>query len=206
MRRSQTSQAPTPSPTARPTGRQHSNIATVTITVNAVNDAPSGASATVTLSEDGTYTFSGADFGFADTSDSPAHALLTVTIDSLPAAGSLTLTGAPKPRPTLYPRPTLRRTGSSSRPMRMLPARRTLRSISGFRTTAASRTAVSTATRRRARSRLPCSPRTTPRCFATRGAIDAARHGCRLLHRKRERAVGGRHRCRQQCREPCIVR
>src|SRR6185295_6783318 len=65
---------------------------TITIDVNAVNDAPSGADATVATNEDSAYTFAAADFGF---SDSDGNALLTVKITTLPAAGSLTLDGNP---------------------------------------------------------------------------------------------------------------
>ena len=65
---------------------------TITIDVNAVNDEPSGADATVATNEDTAYTFVAADFGF---SDSDGNALLTVKITTLPAAGSLTLDGNP---------------------------------------------------------------------------------------------------------------
>ena len=66
---------------------------TLTIDVTAVNDAPQGTDTTVVLQEDGSYTFSAADFGFTDPQDSPANALLGVVISSLPAAGTLTLSG-----------------------------------------------------------------------------------------------------------------
>jgi Ca2+-binding RTX toxin-like protein len=61
-----------------------------------VNDAPDGADNTVTLLEDGTYTFSTADFGFTDVNDSPADILQSVIIKTLPLAGAgvLTLSGA----------------------------------------------------------------------------------------------------------------
>ena len=62
---------------------------TVSITVNSVNDAPAGANNTVTTSEDTNYVFTSADFGFSDTSDSPANALAAVKITTLPAAGTL---------------------------------------------------------------------------------------------------------------------
>src|SRR4249920_841919 len=74
-------------------GTSNSNTATVTITVNAVNDAPAGTNKTVTTNEDTAYTFAAADFGFTDPSDSPANALTAVKISSIPAAGSLTLSG-----------------------------------------------------------------------------------------------------------------
>ena len=66
---------------------------TVAITVNSVNDAPAGASTTITTLEDTAYTFTVADFGFTDASDSPANTLLGVKITTLPGAGSLTLNG-----------------------------------------------------------------------------------------------------------------
>lgn len=74
-------------------GIAYSSIATLTTTVNPVNDAPSGANKTVTTIEDSVYTFTSADFGFTDPNDSPAHALQTVKITTLPAAGSLTNNG-----------------------------------------------------------------------------------------------------------------
>ena len=68
---------------------------TITVDVTSVNDAPSGADKTVTSLEDGSYTFSAADFGFADTSDSPANELAAVVIATLPANGTLSLDGEP---------------------------------------------------------------------------------------------------------------
>ncbi|MDN6859271.1 Ig-like domain-containing protein, partial [Pseudomonas sp. CAN2814] len=65
--------------------------ATVTITINGENDAPTGADKTVSLNEDSSRTFSAADFGFAD-KDS-GDALKAIRIDNLPTAGSLTLNG-----------------------------------------------------------------------------------------------------------------
>ncbi|RJF96743.1 DUF4347 domain-containing protein [Noviherbaspirillum cavernae] len=67
---------------------------TLSITVANVNEAPSGADRTVSVNEDASYIFGAADFGFSDASDSPANALLSVKITSLPTAGSLTLNGA----------------------------------------------------------------------------------------------------------------
>jgi VCBS repeat-containing protein len=64
------------------------------LTIQSVNDVPSGADKTVTVNEDTTYSFSAADFGFSDTSDSPANALLRVQITLLPVTGSLKLSGA----------------------------------------------------------------------------------------------------------------
>jgi len=66
---------------------------TITVNVTAVNDAPSGANNTVTALEDAAYTFTAADFGFSDSSDSPANTLLAVKISTLPTAGTLTNNG-----------------------------------------------------------------------------------------------------------------
>jgi Bacterial Ig domain/Bacterial cadherin-like domain/Cadherin-like len=68
---------------------------TLSINVNSVNDAPVGTNGTVTLLEDGTRSFTAADFGFTDPNDTPANAFLAVTITTLPAAGTLTLSGNP---------------------------------------------------------------------------------------------------------------
>ena len=65
--------------------------ATVTITVTGANDAPTGADAAYTIAEDGSRAFAGADFGFADVD--AGDTLAAVRIDSLPAAGTLTLNG-----------------------------------------------------------------------------------------------------------------
>ncbi len=67
---------------------------TVAVSVVPVNDAPSGADGTITLVEDGSYSFAAADFGFSDPSDSPANALKAVVITTLPTKGTLTLSGA----------------------------------------------------------------------------------------------------------------
>ncbi|MDO8955221.1 MAG: cadherin-like domain-containing protein [Gammaproteobacteria bacterium] len=75
------------------TGGALSDTDTVAITVTSVNDAPAGASTTITTLEDTAYTFSAADFGFTDPNDSPANALSGVKITTLPASGSLTLNG-----------------------------------------------------------------------------------------------------------------
>src|SRR5690606_27202369 len=66
---------------------------TITFNVTAVNDAPAGADKTLTITEDGSHTFSVADFGFNDSSDSPANSLLAVVIASVPSNGDLTLNG-----------------------------------------------------------------------------------------------------------------
>ena len=70
-------------------GSVDSNIATVTITVNPVNDAPAGANNTVSTNEDTDYTFTAADFGFTDVNDSPADTLLNVIISTPPSNGTL---------------------------------------------------------------------------------------------------------------------
>jgi VCBS repeat-containing protein len=67
-----------------------SAIATSTVSITPVNDAPSGSSATITLLEDSSRTLVAADFGF---SDPEGHAFAAVLISTLPAAGSLTLHG-----------------------------------------------------------------------------------------------------------------
>jgi hypothetical protein len=66
---------------------------TATINVISVNDAPAGTDHTVTMLEDGTYTFAVSDFGFTDPSDSPPNAFIAVEITTLPAPGSLKLDG-----------------------------------------------------------------------------------------------------------------
>ncbi|WP_157089420.1 beta strand repeat-containing protein, partial [Oceanibaculum pacificum] len=64
---------------------------TVNVTVNAVNDAPTGANNTLTTAEDTPLGFAGADFGFTDID--AGDSLSAVRIDSLPANGTLTLDG-----------------------------------------------------------------------------------------------------------------
>src|SRR5262249_14149640 len=64
-----------------------------TISVSNVNEAPSGTNNTVTMSEDGVYTFAAGDFSFTDPNDSPANKLLAVKITTLPGAGVLKLDG-----------------------------------------------------------------------------------------------------------------
>ncbi len=63
------------------------------ITITDVNDAPSGADKTVTILEDGSYTFLSTDFGFTDLNDSPANGFLEVVITTVPGAGTLSLDG-----------------------------------------------------------------------------------------------------------------
>src|SRR6266702_1886175 len=74
-------------------GALDSNVATVAITVVAVNDAPRGTSKTVTTAEDTPYVFTLADFGFSDPSDTPANNFTAVTVSTLPLAGSLQRNG-----------------------------------------------------------------------------------------------------------------
>jgi hypothetical protein len=69
--------------------------ATVKVSVTCVNDAPAGTNGSVTISEDASHTFSGGSFGFTDPNDSPANALASVVITTLPGAGSLELDGNP---------------------------------------------------------------------------------------------------------------
>lgn len=73
----------------------HGGIATASLSlvVTPVNDAPSGTDKTITTREGIAYTFGAGDFGFADPDDSPANTLSSVTITTLPGAGSLTLNG-----------------------------------------------------------------------------------------------------------------
>jgi uncharacterized delta-60 repeat protein len=65
---------------------------TLTFDVAAVNDAPTGTDSVVTTNEDMAYTLSAADFGFTDVD--VGDSLNAVRIESLFAAGSLTLGGA----------------------------------------------------------------------------------------------------------------
>jgi hypothetical protein len=68
---------------------------TISVTVNAVNDAPAGTNNTVTANEDASYAFATSDFGFTDPNDSPANTLQAVEITTLPAAGTLFDNGVP---------------------------------------------------------------------------------------------------------------
>ena len=64
---------------------------TFTITVTNMNEAPTGADATITLAEDTTHTLTTANFGFSDVD--AGDSLSAVRIDTVPSAGSLTLSG-----------------------------------------------------------------------------------------------------------------
>ncbi|WP_298831212.1 Ig-like domain-containing protein [uncultured Piscinibacter sp.] len=68
------------------------SAATVNVAVGA-NGAPDGADVVRTLAEDGGYTLQAADFGFSDADT--GQTLANVRINSLPAAGTLLLNGAP---------------------------------------------------------------------------------------------------------------
>ena len=66
----------------------------ITITVNGVNDAPSGADRTIGTAQNVSYAFTLTDFAFTDAADTPANALKSVLISSLPSAGALQYNGA----------------------------------------------------------------------------------------------------------------
>jgi len=70
-------------------GGVQSDTDTVSITVDSVNDAPSGTDNTVTTPEDTDYIFAIGDFGFSDTNDLPSDSLLAVRIGTLPSEGAL---------------------------------------------------------------------------------------------------------------------
>src|SRR3989441_1159094 len=76
-------------------GQADSNVATVSLSVTSVNDAPRGANKTVATREDTAYTFAAADFGFSDPNDSPADAFQALKVTSLPTAGTLAIAGSP---------------------------------------------------------------------------------------------------------------
>jgi len=64
---------------------------TFTLNLSNVNEGPTGADATITLSEDTSHTLSPANFGFSDVD--AGDSLSAVRIDTLPTAGTLTLSG-----------------------------------------------------------------------------------------------------------------
>jgi hypothetical protein len=64
---------------------------TFTINLTDVNEAPTGADATITITEDSAHTLTTANFGFSDVD--VGDSLIAVRIDTLPTAGSLTLSG-----------------------------------------------------------------------------------------------------------------
>ncbi|MFN6133717.1 MAG: cadherin-like domain-containing protein, partial [Synechococcaceae cyanobacterium] len=69
----------------------------LSISVTPLNDAPSGSDKTIAILEDGSYTFSAADFGFTDPADasgpSGANGFKSVILSSLSGSGSLQLGG-----------------------------------------------------------------------------------------------------------------
>jgi hypothetical protein len=70
-------------------------VSTVNITVNSVDDAPTGASNTVSTAQNTPYVFQTSDFGFSDPNDGPpfgtANTFQAVKIGSPPLAGAGTL-------------------------------------------------------------------------------------------------------------------
>jgi trimeric autotransporter adhesin len=62
---------------------------TMTINVLQVNNAPIGASNTITTPVNTSYTFAAADFGFTDPNDSPPNNFLAVEITTTPSTGTL---------------------------------------------------------------------------------------------------------------------
>ena len=65
----------------------------MSITINYVNHAPTGANNTVTTAGNTPYTFTKADFGFSDPNDTPPNNLLAVKITTRPNAGTLSDNG-----------------------------------------------------------------------------------------------------------------
>jgi cytochrome oxidase Cu insertion factor (SCO1/SenC/PrrC family) len=79
--------------TVQATAGALSNTQTFAIAVGNVNEAPAGTDKTVTTAEDNAYTFSVADFGFSDPSDSSApNSLQAVKMTTVPGAGTGTFT------------------------------------------------------------------------------------------------------------------
>ncbi len=66
---------------------------TMTVNVQRVNQAPTGANNTVNTLENVPYIFAAADFGFSDPHDTPPNNLKAVEITTLPGAGVLTDNG-----------------------------------------------------------------------------------------------------------------
>ncbi|WP_236632958.1 LamG-like jellyroll fold domain-containing protein [Endozoicomonas elysicola] len=64
-----------------------------TITVTSINDVPTSLDKTVIINEDSSHTFSTADFAFSD--QDTGDSLQSITITSLPAAGTLELNSSP---------------------------------------------------------------------------------------------------------------
>jgi len=55
------------------------------LTVNSVNDAPSGTGSIVFMAQNTTFTFSTGNFVITDSNDAPANSLNRVRISTLPA-------------------------------------------------------------------------------------------------------------------------
>jgi hypothetical protein len=72
-------------------GGTNTALGSVNIDITPVNDAPTAADDTVDISYNGTHTFTAADFGFSDVD--LGDSLQSVRIDTVPAAGILTLNG-----------------------------------------------------------------------------------------------------------------
>jgi|GEM_PF-2805912 len=66
----------------------------LTVTIASVNDAPSGADKAISFATNSSYTFSASDFGFTDSSDSPANTLSAVKITTVPLTGTLKVSGS----------------------------------------------------------------------------------------------------------------
>src|SRR4029453_17586977 len=73
-------------------GNGGTDTQTIAVTVTNVNEAPAGTNGSVSTNEDTAYTLAAADFGFTD--PDAGDSLSAVRIDTLPGAGSLTLSGA----------------------------------------------------------------------------------------------------------------
>lgn len=73
-------------------GNGETDIATVTVTVTGINDAPIGSDSSVTTPEDTDYVFNALDFNFSDVD---GDSLAEVRIDSLPTDGTLLFDGSP---------------------------------------------------------------------------------------------------------------
>ncbi|ELU12595.1 hypothetical protein CAPTEDRAFT_187824, partial [Capitella teleta] len=73
-------------------GNTDSSPQTVTLNVNAINDAPGASDNSLTILEDGSHTFATSEFGFSDID--AGDSLQSIKITSLPAAGTLMLSGS----------------------------------------------------------------------------------------------------------------
>jgi Bacterial Ig domain/Dockerin type I domain len=74
-------------------GTKVSKTATVTITVNAVNDSPSSRDTITSARENNAYAFTVADFCVCDLVDSPSNGLATVKVLTLPGSGAFVNNG-----------------------------------------------------------------------------------------------------------------